>query len=111
VAKSKVEIGREIEARAVSFLLELGYTIITRNYRIRGGEIDVIALDGDVLVFVEVRYRRDGNAFESMSANKVEALKRCARKYVMDMEENREYRIDFLAVDLHGIDHAIGFVE
>lgn len=95
----------------MAFLLELGYIIITRNYRIRGGEIDVIALDGDVLVFVEVRYRWDGTAFESVSANKAEALKRSARKYVMDMDENREYRIDFLAVDPNGIEHAIGFVE
>ncbi|HLO97638.1 MAG TPA: YraN family protein [Fimbriimonas sp.] len=111
MAKSKVELGREIEARAVAFLLELGYIIITRNYQIRGGEIDIVALDGDVLVFVEVRYRYDGTAFDSISPRKADALKRSARKYVMDMDENREYRIDFLAVDPNGIEHAIGFVE
>lgn len=92
-------------------MIDLGYTIITRNYCIRGGEIDIVALDGDELVFVEVRYRQDGSAFDSFSPSKAEAVKRCARTYVMEMAETRPYRIDLLAVDLNGIEHAKSFIE
>ena len=47
--------GSRSERAAARFLKSLGYRVVTRNYRCRHGEIDLIALDGRCLVFVEVR--------------------------------------------------------
>ena len=51
------------EAMAADFLRRSGYRIIARNYRTRMGEVDIIARDGDTLVFVEVKTRRDGGMY------------------------------------------------
>jgi putative endonuclease len=50
-------LGREGEDRAAKFLAKRGYRILERNYRTRSGEIDLIALDQGVVVFVEVKTR------------------------------------------------------
>jgi len=55
-------LGREGEDRAAKFLAKRGYRILERNYRTRSGEIDLIALDRGVVVFVEVK-TRTSNAF------------------------------------------------
>lgn len=51
------KIGSEYEAAAVSYLIENGYTVLDRNYRVNKGEIDIIAKDGAYIVFIEVKYR------------------------------------------------------
>jgi putative endonuclease len=91
---SKVATGRAAEERAAEYFLKLGYTIITRNYQIRGGEIDLIALDGDELVFIEVRWRSDDHGEESMGPKKVAALRRTIQSYLRQMEETRAHRCD-----------------
>jgi putative endonuclease len=50
-----LEKGKGFEDIACEYLTSLGYRILHRNFYCRGGEIDIIALDGDVLVFVEVK--------------------------------------------------------
>jgi putative endonuclease len=50
-------LGREGEDRAAAYLSRQGYRVVERNYRTKSGEIDLIALDRDVLVFVEVKTR------------------------------------------------------
>ena len=52
--------GTEYEQKTAEYLESLGWKILERNYRCRIGEIDLIALDGRTLVFVEVKYRRSG---------------------------------------------------
>jgi putative endonuclease len=52
---NKRDRGLRGEDRALAFLLEKGYTVIERNYRTARGEIDIIARDGDRIVFVEVK--------------------------------------------------------
>ncbi len=52
---NKRETGVWGEDRALAFLTEKGYTVIERNYRSRRGEIDIIAQDGERIVFVEVK--------------------------------------------------------
>ena len=95
---SKVTTGRAAEERAAQYLLSLGYTIITRNFQIRGGEIDLIALDGDQLVFVEVRWRTDDLGEESISLKKTTALRRTIQSYLTSMDETRTYRCDLITV-------------
>lgn len=59
---NKREIGSLYEGRAVKFLEQHGLKLLERNFRGRGGEIDLIALDGIYLVFAEVKYRRTNGA-------------------------------------------------
>lgn len=59
----------------------LGYRVVAENYSLRGGEVDLVALDGDVHVFVEVRQRRSnrfGTAADSLTDAKLERLRRAA---------------------------------
>ncbi len=53
--------GRAVEERVAAWLAERGFVILGRNFRVRGGEIDIVARDGEALVFVEVRSRREGS--------------------------------------------------
>ena len=52
-------LGRQAEDAAYRYLLDRGLQPVARNFRRRGGEIDIVMLDGDSLVFIEVRYRRN----------------------------------------------------
>ena len=67
------KLGRQGEDVAACYLEKSGYTLLQRNYTCRLGEIDIVALDRDVLVFVEVRSRRSedyGLAQESVTERK-----------------------------------------
>ena len=78
--------GRHGEDRATAILRRSGYSIVERNYRCPLGEIDIVARDGDALVFVEVRTRRDasrGNALETVRRGKQRRLGRVAAHYLM----------------------------
>ena len=102
------EFGREAEQQGVEFLLGLGYTIVTRRFRSRRGEIDLVALDGDLLVFVEVKARRsqDRRPEESLSTQKLNALTRAAHAYLDYIEEpDRGFRLDLIAIDREGLRH------
>ena len=78
------ELGRRGEAVAEEFLRARRYAIVARNYRCRAGEVDLVALDGPVLVFVEVRSRRGtlvGTPLESVDGRKQARLARVARYF------------------------------
>lgn len=77
--------GREAEALAARHLERRGLRVIERNFRIRGGEIDLICRDGQTLVFVEVRLRSRqdfGGAGESITAAKRRRIVLAARHYL-----------------------------
>lgn len=70
---------------AEAFLRERAYRIVARNFRCRSGEIDLVALDGDTLVFVEVRSRRGeraGTPLESVTLRKQQQVARVARVFL-----------------------------
>lgn len=97
--KPKGDRGEQI---AVDHLLARGYRIIERNYRCRRGEVDIVAADGDVLCFVEVRSvasRAFGDPLETVGRRKQERILRTARHYlaVNGMGE-REVRFDVVGV-------------
>jgi len=95
--------GKYGEDLACAYLKKLGYKIVERNFRIRGGEIDIIALDGKTLVYVEVKTRssyRFGRPEEAVTPWKIKFLERAAKFY----RNNRknlplQERIDVVAVD------------
>lgn len=79
------QTGRDAELRAEQYLERHGLRPVTRNYRCRGGEIDLIMRDADQLVFVEVRYRADnrfGGALSSVGAHKQRRVIQAARHYL-----------------------------
>ena len=97
------ETGAWAEDMALAFLLERGLRMVTRNYRCRHGEIDLILDDGDTLVFAEVRYRAAGalvSATESVTLAKQRRLLASAEYYLQrhGEHERRECRFDVLAL-------------
>jgi putative endonuclease len=58
MGSTKAEIGRKGEELALRHLKRLGYRIVEQNYRCPLGEVDIVAREGDTLVFVEVKTRR-----------------------------------------------------
>jgi putative endonuclease len=94
--------GAAAEGLAASFLVARGLVIIQRNYRCRGGEIDLIARDGETLVFVEVRLRRNrafGTAAESITAAKRRRLRLAARHYLARLGREPPCRFDAVLLD------------
>jgi putative endonuclease len=81
--------------------------VVERNFRARGGEIDIIARDGNVLAFVEVRFREeDGHGLpeESVGSAKRKRIAAAARAYLSTIPPDswREARFDVAAVDGSG---------
>lgn len=79
-----------------------GMTILARNLRTRSGEIDIVARDGTDVVFVEVRTRRaiPGLAAESLGADKLRRMWRCAMEYCESAPLDPQcVRIDVISID------------
>ena len=77
--------GSQWERAAESFLRQRGMRTLTRNYRARVGEIDLVMLDGNTLVFAEVRFRADesyGSGAETVTRAKQQRIIRAARNYL-----------------------------
>ena len=96
------ESGVAAEELAARFLADRGLAILGRNYRCRLGEIDLIARDGDVLVFVEVRLRssaRFGGAVASITAAKQKKLIAAAGLYLSRLRRSPRCRFDAVLLD------------
>ncbi len=96
-------IGEAGEQAAAEFLRSLGYRIIARNVRFRAGEIDLVARDGGVLVFVEVKTRRGrgfGSPGEAVTVAKQRRLIRLASLYLARLGgEPPPCRFDVVSVE------------
>jgi putative endonuclease len=73
----------------------------------RQGELDLIALDGEVLVFVEVKQRSAPGYVpeESIGSKKARALRLAGEEYLQEVGEDREIRFDLVAMDADGLRH------
>lgn len=101
----RTQLARVGEEQAAQHLQAQGYTLLTRNWRKREGELDIIAMDGDALVFVEVKTRRTlayGAAEESIDARKQAQLTRLAQRFIEEHPNLRfrECRFDVTVVDM-----------
>ena len=77
--------GADAESRATRLLVQRGYRIVERNFRCKAGELDIIARDGDVLCFIEVRSRGNanhGHAAEMVTPTKQAQVSRVALMYI-----------------------------
>ncbi len=106
--KAKDLLGRHGEQLAAGFLETQGMRIADRNWRCPQGEIDIVALDGDTLVIVEVKTRRNleyGHPFEAIGAAKLARLHRLALLWCRDHEVRAaRRRVDVVGV----IDDGVG---
>jgi putative endonuclease len=96
------------ESMAARFLVAQGYQIVFCNYKNRYGEIDIVAMDGETLVFVEVKSRRSdrfGSARESVSRAKQKKISMVALGYLKSTGSvRRKARFDVVAVNSNASD-------
>ena len=111
------DVGREGEQMAAEHLRTLGYEIVETNYRFGHGEVDIVALDGDILVFCEVK-TRDNDAFGApeyaITPRKQQQIRKIALGYLYEHQiRDRQCRFDVVAIrlrrgqpDLHYVKNA-----
>ncbi len=105
-------LGSRGETAAADYLKRQGYEIIAANWRCPVGEFDLIARQGETLVFVEVRTRQGGieAAMESITPRKRAILERLAYLYMDENALESDWRIDVIAVTHAGgkpvVEHA-----
>lgn len=97
-------VGDCVEDKAVDYLSSLGLKIISQNYLCKMGEVDIIARDEDMLVFIEVRYRKDsrfgGSAF-SVNRKKQKRVIKAAAHYLQSHRLTNKIacRFDVMAIE------------
>ena len=102
---TNLELGNRGESLAEKYLLEIGYQILERNWRFSRAEVDIIAKDGEILVFVEVKTRSSeifGKPEESISPQKEALLKDAAAVYMEQIGHDWEIRFDIIAIVIKG---------
>ncbi len=101
--------GAQGEQTAKEFLLSKGYRWRESNFRSKGGEIDLVMEDGDMLVFVEVKNRlteQFGQPEEAITPNKVRHMTQTALLYVkLKNVRDKSIRFDVVTIDAAGIRH------
>ena len=108
VRDTRITKGAAGEAAAAAYLESNGCRILSRNWRCRFGEVDIIGQYTDEIVFVEVRTRSArtlhafGTPLESITAKKRQTLSRCAQAYLVQFgpEGSRRIRFDCIGVIL-----------
>ncbi len=108
-------VGSRYEQEAAAFLSKSGLTVIEQNYRCRAGEIDIIAREGQTLVFCEVKYRYDSGAGDPAAAvdgRKQQTIFRVAQWYMQKcrLPEDTPCRFDVIAMTGVGEDLKIRWI-
>lgn len=102
---NKTEIGRIGEEAVCHYLTDRGYSILVRNYRIKGGEIDIIAENGDYIAFVEVKSRKPDSlvsGFEAVNKRKRGLIIKTASDYCCKHPNLLQPRFDVAQVVIDG---------
>ena len=103
MSQARIALGKSGEDLACRELERRGYAIVARRFRVRSGELDIVARDGPVLVFVEVKARagrRFGNAAEAVTFVKQRRLTVLANEYLIRHHVS-ECRCRFDVVSIH----------
>ena len=99
---SSKDIGAQAEELALQYLQQQGLSVVNRNYHCRRGEIDLIMIDTNTLVFIEVRYRKSalfGGALESVNYAKQKRIIHTAQHYLQQQSASHDnYRFDVIAI-------------
>ena len=107
---NKREVGTRYEQLACAYIEEEGMKVIETNYRTQLGEIDIIAWDKEILVFLEVKYRKDrshGGAEFAIPKSKQQTIMKVAKVYIKmnRLPLNGFYRFDAVLIDGNEIKH------
>ena len=104
--RTELPLGRRGERAAEKYLKRNGYRIVARNFRASGAEIDLVAIDGETLVFVEVKTRRSRSAGapeEAVDERKQSRMRRAAEAFWVQYRVGEmDLRFDIVAVDAAG---------
>lgn len=98
-------LGDEAEQRALQFLVREGLTPVTRNFRCRGGEVDLIMMHGDCLTFIEVRYRESAHyssPAQTVNFRKQKKLLRTAAMFLAGKQRYAQSAVRFDVVAITG---------
>jgi len=109
------QFGKTVESIAAGQLRKQGYKILAQNYRTPLGEIDIIARDRDVIVFIEVKARRSGrfgNAKHAVTLKKQKKIARVAFSYLKAIKQpDARARFDVVAVDTKKKDGSMEIIK
>ncbi len=101
---NRLKLGNDGEDLASTFLLSKGYKIITRNYRTKNGEIDIIAVNNEVLVFIEVKTRKSKfleSPFAAVTKRKQQQISRVAQEYLSKNKLfDKDARFDVISISI-----------
>lgn len=109
-----MQIGKDAENRAVAYLKQQGLEILSRNFRRRLGELDVVAREGDVLIIAEVRTRSSdtfGGAAASVDWFKQRKIIRAAEQLLQRHREFGNMRVRFDVVVVHDAEKGIEWIK
>lgn len=110
----KIKLGKEGEGLAADFLVNHGFEIVSRNYRYRRAEIDLIAKRDDWLIFVEVKTRSSsayGEPEEAVTAKKVRMLFDAAEEYIFAIDWHGHIRFDIVSVKVGAAPEILHFED
>lgn len=107
---NKRATGSRYEDTAAAFLVKKGYKILHRNYRVRGGELDIVASFKETLVICEVKYRSTGDygdALEAVDHRKQLQISKVTMHYMNQFRypPDTQVRFDVIGVTGNGITH------
>jgi putative endonuclease len=115
MSQMRICTGKRGEELAVAYLAEAGYRIIERNYRCLFGEIDIVAEEGETLVFIEVKSRRSeayGDPQLAVGHQKHKKISRIAMHYLEERRlRHHPARFDVVAVKLPFSGHKIELIR
>lgn len=100
--------GQRGESLAAEFLVKKHFHILDKNFRTPQGEIDIIAQDGNVIVFVEVKYRGTdefGHPSIAVTDQKIQKITRAAEQYLQEKNLDADFRFDIISIFPSSIEH------
>lgn len=98
---NKRSLGTYYEQAVKAYLVNNGIKILEMNYRCRIGEIDIIGIEEECLVFFEVKYRKDssyGSPFEAINIKKQNTIRKVAQYYSLKLKWDGFYRFDCIGI-------------
>jgi len=99
---ARKKLGNQAEDEACAFLLKQGFRLLDRNFSTKLGEVDLIMQDGESLVFIEVRYRKNadfGGAAASITPKKQQRIIKAALAYHQKHAPQSSLRFDVIAIE------------
>lgn len=101
------EIGNNGENKAADYLIEKGYSILERNWRTKTGEIDIIALKDETLVFIEVKSLPNGTnelLQTELNRGKLQRIVKTSKRFLLKHRQysNSYVRFDVIVIDMPG---------